>query len=238
VKATGFKKKQGVAADFGSPSGSRQNPPLRFVLHPVDWFHPYLSQRGIDRQTAEGFQVGLYSGPGLLHGRVVIPIHNPRGQLVGYAGRATDRTEPRYKFPAGFQKSPVLFNLHRAVRSGCRQVVVVEGFFDCLRVHQAGYPTVVALMGTGLSEAQQKLLLDHFEEVVLMLDGDEAGRRAARRIVAQLGSQVCVYRAEVPEGSQPDQLSPTQIRALLDAKLEAAPSGSPVRPAERRKPSA
>jgi DNA primase len=58
--------------------------------------------------------------------------------------------------------------------AGC--AIVVEGFFDCLRVHQAGYHNVVALMGVTLSEVQQQLLPARFPKLVLMLDGDEAGR--------------------------------------------------------------
>ncbi len=96
--------------------------------------------------------MGLYAGPGLLSGRVVIPLHDERGRLGAYCSRSLDGTQPRYKFPAGFPKSRVLFNLHRAAASGEAGVVVVEGFFDCLKVHQAGFRSVVALMGSALSQ--------------------------------------------------------------------------------------
>jgi DNA primase len=56
-----------------------------------------------------------------------------------------------YRFPAGFRKSLLLFNLHRVLATGVSTVVVVEGFFDALAVHQAGYPAVVGLMGSSLS---------------------------------------------------------------------------------------
>ena len=59
------------------------------------------------------FGIGYFPGKGSMSGRVVIPIHNERGELVAYAGRAIDQTEPKYKLPAGFKKSAVLFNLHR-----------------------------------------------------------------------------------------------------------------------------
>ena len=121
---------------------------------------------------------------------------------MAYAGRAIGQAEPRYRFPTGFRKSLELFNLHRAVRSGGRQVVVVEGFFDCMRVHQAGFRSVVALMGSALSATQQELLLGHFGELVLMMDGDETGRRASQRIAAQLGNRIPVRVVEVPAGNQ------------------------------------
>jgi DNA primase len=82
----------------------------------------------------------------------------------------------------------VIFNLHRAIgtaASATERAVVVEGFFDCLKVHQAGHGNVVALMGASLSDAQAMLLEQHFRELVLMLDGDAPGRRASRMVAAQ-----------------------------------------------------
>jgi DNA primase len=106
------------------------NQPLGFVLRGVVCDHPYLRSRSIPPYTARTFGVGFYGGTGLLHGRVVIPIRNENSELVAYAGRAIDGSEPKYRFPAGFRKSQVLFNLHRARQTGQQSVVVVEGFFD------------------------------------------------------------------------------------------------------------
>jgi DNA primase len=82
----------------------------------------------------------------------------------------------------------VVFNLHRAIEFAARQggvAIVVEGFFDCLKVHQAGYGNVVALMGASLSDRQSELLHTYFRELVVMLDGDEAGRRASQLLAAR-----------------------------------------------------
>jgi DNA primase len=106
-----------------------------------------------------------------MSGRIVIPIHNQHGELVAYAGRAIDGSEPRYKLPAGFHKSLELFNLQRAIggsNAGGR-VVVVEGFFDCMKVSQAGF-ACVALMGSSLSEPKEELLARYFKNACLMLD--------------------------------------------------------------------
>jgi DNA primase len=92
---------------------------------------------------------------------------------------------------------------------------VVEGFFDALRVHQSGYPNVVALLGASLSGAQEKLLLERFRELVLMLDGDEAGRRAHRQLAGRLRGKVSLSLAEAPSGRQPDQLSSEEIDRIL-----------------------
>ena len=188
--------------------------PLGFVLHGIDCVHPYLAARGIERATAQEFGIGVYRGPGILSGRLVIPIHNAAGELVAYCGRALDGTEPRYRFPAGFAKSEVLFNLHRAAATGQNRVVVVEGFFDCFQLHQAGV-AVVALMGAALSEAQQRTLLQSFHSVILMLDGDEAGRRATHTLAARLRLYASVRVVDLPDSLQPDQLSAAEIRQIL-----------------------
>lgn len=116
------------------------NKPLSFQVKGIDSAHSYLESRGITRETAEAFGAGFFSGKGSMHGRVVIPIHNEKAELVAYAGRVIDNSEPRYKLPAGFQKSLELYNLHRVGESD--RVVAVEGFFDCIKVHQAGFPNV------------------------------------------------------------------------------------------------
>ena len=188
------------------------NKPLNFELKGVDLGHPYLGARGITRETAESFGVGLFSGRGSMSGRVVIPIHSERGELVAYAGRAIDESEPRYKLPVGFHKRHVLFNLHKA---GGEQVIVVEGFFDCMKVWQAGYSSVVALMGSTLSERQEHLLVERFKMITLFLDADEAGRKAVEEIAARLLRKVHVRILEPPDGKQPDQLDQEQLRALL-----------------------
>jgi DNA primase len=116
------------------------NPPLDFALE-LDRRHPYLARRGIDRPTADHFRVGYFSGRGLMNGRLAIPIHDDGGRLVAYCGRTVDGGEPRYRFPAGFQKSHVLFHYDRARAAGGDQVIVVEGFFDCMRCTKQAFPT-------------------------------------------------------------------------------------------------
>jgi DNA primase len=191
------------------------NPPLPFALTGVDPSHPYLVERGIDPPTAVEFGVGFYARSGLLSGRIVIPIANARGQTVAYAGRALDDSLPKYQLPAGFRKGWELFNRHRAAATGSRTAIVVEGYFDCLRVHRAGLPWVVALMGSSLSAKQENALLEVFERVILLLDGDAAGRAASRAIAARLSRRCWVAEVQVPDGTQPDQLSLAAIRQLL-----------------------
>ncbi|HYW46499.1 MAG TPA: toprim domain-containing protein [Bryobacteraceae bacterium] len=95
-------------------------------------------------------------------------------------------------------------------------MVVVEGYFDCLKVHQAGFPSVVALMGAPRSSQQEALLRGRFQRIVRMLDGDDSGRRAAETIAAQLAGKLSFQLVRVPLGQQPDQMSQPEIAALLN----------------------
>src|ERR1700733_6905260 len=193
---------------------TEQNKPLSFTLQKIDHAHPYLKERGIMEETAREFGVGLFLGKGSMHGRIVIPIHNGKGELLAYAGRAIDGSEPRYKFPAGFHKSLELFNLHR-VRDEV-SVVLVEGFFDCMKVTQVGFPCV-ALMGSTMSNAQVEIIREHFAHVVVMLDGDEAGREASEGIADRL--RRLVYQVDLVtlnDGMQPDQLISDELHQMLN----------------------
>jgi len=189
--------------------------PLPFELGGVDCTHPYLADRGISQKTAREFGVGFYPGPGLMRGRLVIPIHNAQGELIAYCGRSLDQSPPRYRVPPGFAKSEVLFNMHRAAATEESAVVVVEGFFDCMKVHQAGIPSVVALMGAVLYEPQRGALAGRFRQVILMLDGDATGRTASAVIAEKLRPISTVQVQRLPAGAQPDQLSPEAIRKML-----------------------
>jgi DNA primase len=201
--------------------------PLRFSLRPIDNGHWYLKERGILADTAAHFGVGYYAGPGLLSGRVVIPIHNERGQLLAYGGRSIDEARPKYKLPGGFAKSRVLFNLHRALAQGQDTVIVVEGFFDCMKVHQAGRRCVAALMGCSLSAEQEKLLLERFRKIVWMLDADLAGQQATRWITHRLINRSTISVVSLIAGQQPDQMSSQDIQRVLSAavrRVQTAPN--------------
>jgi DNA primase len=189
--------------------------PLGFRLRGVEVRHPYLASRGIGEATAREFGIGFYAGPGLMSQRLVIPLDDEAGRLVGYAGRSLDGSEPRYRFPAGFAKSQVVFNLHRAAAAGQPRVIVVEGFFDCLKVYQAGFGSVVALMGSALYEPQGRLLVQRYRQMFLMLDGDAAGRRASAEIAARMAGRCRVKVITLAENRQPDQLSEEAIREII-----------------------
>jgi DNA primase len=208
--------------DFPPPAvpeigGEENNKPLTFTLRDIDHSHPYLRQRGIKEETAKLFGVGYFCGRGSMSGRVVVPIHNRASELVAYAGRSIDAMEPKYKLPAGFKKSAETFNLNRVIalpNAARKHVIVCEGFFDCMKVHQAGLHAVVSLMGSSMSEAQERLL-QQFVHVILFFDGDEAGREGARAIAARLTQYTFVKVINLPDGKQPDQLSSDEIKTII-----------------------
>src|ERR1043166_5280954 len=117
-------------------------------------------------------------------GRIVIPIQNSKGEVVAYAGRwpgdPPDKDTPKYKLPPNFKKRLELFNADRAFKEPPdKPLVIVEGFFDAIKLHQNGWRKVVALMGCDLSAAQEELIRQHTNScsrVIVMLDEDEAGR--------------------------------------------------------------
>lgn len=197
------------------PEGNR---PLELSLQ-LDVEHPYLEGRGLEPDTVALFGLG-HCKRGMMRGRIAIPIHDERGQLVAYAGRWSGAEEDppakdgKYKLPPKFHKSLVLFNLHR-VPADARTVVLVEGFFSVFWIHQVGIPNVVAMMGTALSDQQLALLTNRFKGVRLFLDGDTAGREAAARIATQLATSLWIRIVTPPEGKQPDELAPAVLTDLL-----------------------
>lgn len=203
-------KAEATASNEGKP-----NEPLSFKLK-LQHDHPYLQDRGISPELAEEFELG-YCNKGLLKGRIAIPIYDERGYLVAYAGRWVEgdlpKGEEKYKLPTGFKKLDVLYNLQSV--TGNKHLVVVEGFFSVVRLFAFGLPAV-ALMGTVLSDRQEKLLQESgLERVTLMLDGDKAGREAAEKILPRLARHFPVRVVELPEGTQPDTVDDATLQSLV-----------------------
>lgn len=187
-----FRKLLGAAPlpDAVLPAPSPE--PVRIVrpLRPLDAAHPYLSTRGIHEATARLFGMGVFTGAPPFGNRVVTPIHDGLGQLVGHLGRAIDDAiSPRYIVQRGTRRSRLLFNLHGVTRSGASTVILVEGVFDVLALHQHGMANAVASLGCDVSKAQRDLLAP-FDRVVILFDADAAGRRAALTLRRQLRGAV------------------------------------------------
>jgi DNA primase len=214
------------SVDGGRPQGL-PNAPLKFRLDKLERSHPYLTEeRKLTPETIIDFGIG-YCGKGMMADRIAIPIHNVKGEVVAYAGRfigAPREGVPKYKLPPGFRKSQELFNLDRAVREWPdKPLVIVEGFFDCMKLHQHGYRRSVALMGSTMSAAQEELIrqfTDSKSHVVVMLDENEAGKAGREDIACRL-SKFCFVR--VHQFSQPDMepehLTPEEVQQLVEGVL-------------------
>ena len=143
--------------------------------------------------------------------RVMIPIKDPKGKIVGFGGRVLDNSTPKYLNTAEtewFNKRRLLFAMdvaYKAIRSS-RQAIVVEGYMDAISLHAAGISNVVASMGTAFAAEQAKLLKRVADEVVFCYDSDSAGRKASVRAVSIARTEGLKVRiAGVPEGKDPDE---------------------------------
>jgi DNA primase len=206
------------------PEDNTPNPPLKFKLEKLDRAHPYFAERGISPETVIDFGLGYFTGDkGLMIGRIVIPIHNLKGEVVAYAGRwpgePPDGT-PKYKLPTGFKKGQEVFNLDRSIKEKTeRPLVIVEGFFDAIKLHQHGYRNVVALMGSTMTAAQEELIRRNTNprsHVVIMFDEDEAGIAGGEAIAARL-SKFCFVKVHVFDqpGMQPEHLTAEEAQQLF-----------------------
>ncbi|MGO8697801.1 MAG: CHC2 zinc finger domain-containing protein [Limisphaerales bacterium] len=201
---------------------SAPNKPLKFRLEKLQSDHPYLAERGLTPETIATFDVGFCS-KGMMADRIAIPIHNANGLLVAYAGRFPGEPEegtPKYKLPQGFRKSLELFNLDQAIKEPPEKpLIIVEGFFGCMKLHQHGCRKVVALMGSTMSSAQEELIRTHtnaHSRAIVMLDEDDAGRAGREDIALRLAKFLFVkVHIFEQEGRQPEQLSADEVTTAL-----------------------
>jgi DNA primase len=214
-------------ATASSPESNAPNPPLKFRLDKLERNHAYLLQeRGLTPETIVDFGIG-YCSKGMMEGRIAIPIHNAKGEVVAYAGRflgAPPEGVPKYKLPPGFRKSQELFNIDRAAKEPqTKPLVIVEGFFDCMKLHQLGCKKVVALMGSTLSAAQEELIRRYTyseSRIIVMLDENEAGKAGREDIACRLSrfSFVRVHQFEKPD-MEPEQLTPDELCEIVGGVL-------------------
>ena len=197
------------------------NAPLKFALKDLQTDHPYITARGLTAETAEEFGLG-FCKRGTMASRVVIPMHNAGGELVGYAGRwpgDPPEKRPKYKLPEGFRKMSEVFNLHRALREADDSpLIVVEGFFDVMKLWQQGWRRTVSLMGSHLSATHERLLTEAGQRsgIKLLLDEDDAGRTGRAKALLRLATKVFVRVVPLPrEGAQPDHLTEDELKSLL-----------------------
>ena len=226
----------------------------------------YLKGRGISGQTAQRFEIGfapdawhgltenttsdshslqlsgmlVRNDSGKTHdrfrNRVMYPIRDRRGRVIGFGGRVTDKSEPKYlnspETPL-FQKGRELYGLYelrKSTRGSPERIIVVEGYMDVIALSQSGIDYSVATLGTATSSNQVSLLFRETDEIVFCFDGDNAGKKAAwRALHAALPSLKAGRDARflfLPDGEDPDSLvnsigAERFIQQLIDNAIDA-----------------
>ena len=159
---------------------------------------------------------GAYDAPGFLNGCIGVRLHDLKGHPIGYAGR---RLHPKqvqlygkWKLPPALPKSALLYNFHRLSSCAHKALVIVEGPWAVMRLAQLNIPAV-ALLGIHLSPTQRDLLRTR-QHVILMLDGDCAGRRATICIRNALKPNIKVDTITLPLDHDPDDLTDDQLSSI------------------------
>ncbi len=141
--------------------------------------------------------------------RVMFPIIDVRGSVIGFGGRVLDEATPKYLNSPDtpvYNKSRNFFALNVAKKSKQGRIILTEGYMDAIALHQAGFDCAVASLGTSLTEEHAKLLSNYTGEVIVSYDADSAGVSAAQRAITLLqktGMKVRVLR--IPNGKDPDE---------------------------------
>lgn len=139
----------------------------------------YFKSRGITLESISYFSLGYSENINM----VTVPVHSPDGIPVGIVGRSI--SEKKFKNSVNLPRSKTMFNIHRAKKIG-DNIIIVESSFDAIRVHQAGFPNVVATLGGSISPENINLLNRYFNKITIMTDSDEAGRELGQTIANRL----------------------------------------------------
>ena len=157
--------------------------------------------------------------------RLIFPIYDVSSRVVGFGGRLLGPGEPKYLNSAEspvFSKGRLLYGLNWAKQAARRdeRMLVVEGFFDVMRLHGEGIESVVAPMGTALTDEQAKLIRRYTQRVYLLYDSDKAGLKATFRSGDELLAQgAAVQVVTLPDGEDPDSFVRTHGARGLEAQL-------------------
>ncbi|MCF7818593.1 MAG: DNA primase [Kiritimatiellales bacterium] len=164
--------------------------------------------------------------------RIMFPICDQMGRVIGFSGRIMNKAEKGAKYvnspeTALFRKNQVLFAFDKARKAivDARQAIVVEGQIDAIRCHQAGMDNVVASQGTALTENHARLIKRYADEVVLVLDADAAGVKAAlASSEIFIATELSVRVVTLPEKEDPDSLIKNSGAEALTSLVKTAPS--------------
>lgn len=166
-------------------------------------------KRGLSKEAVVEWELGWHAKSR----RWSVPIRDMKKRLVGISGRAYDPdTKPKFLHSTGFKRDYYLYGEHKIDK--VKRLFIVEGFIDVVWLWMHGYPAV-AVMGSYLSRFQIEKLQRFCQEAVIVPDGDEPGYEAADRELKQLLPKMMCAVADVPEGSDPDDLSKETLLEIL-----------------------
>ncbi|MGH7695212.1 MAG: DNA primase [Gemmatimonadaceae bacterium] len=214
-----------LADRFGLGFAPREIGLLRAHLTSLGYEEPKLLEAGLLVQRDEGAEPRPR-----FRGRLMFPIHDLASHVAGFGGRLIGPGEPKYLNSAEspiFVKGKLLYGLHTARLAARREdrILLVEGYFDALRIVSAGLESVVAPLGTALTGDQAQLLTRYTKNTYLLYDGDPAGLKATFRAgdeLLRMGATVRVVT--FPEGDDPDTFVARNggeaLEKLLDRSLD------------------
>ena len=186
-----------------------------------------LAKTRNDAESAPGERSSAYDR---FRGRIIFPICNDVGEVIGFSGRLLKDAEGAAKYlnspeTALFRKGHVLFGLHKTKRAliETNSAIVCEGQLDLISLFEAGITNVVAPQGTAFTEKQARLLKRFVNDVVLCFDADAAGQKAAERSLdALLQNDLIVRVAEMPAGEDPDSLVRHEGKEAFESRIAGA----------------
>lgn len=174
---------------------------------PTDVKRYLLDDRKMDPEMLQRWEVGWDAR----WRRIVIPVRDCKGRLVGISRRAFNPNDkPKYMHSAGFRRDFYIYGECFLQEGQDVTGYITEGFFDVMRLRSRGYRGI-AVMGTHLSDFQAEKLVRFFTKLVIVPDGDKPGYEAAQRMFEQLKTRLPTSVADIPEGMDPDDLSPQQM---------------------------
>ena len=179
---------------------------LGFAPNRWDALITEMASQGYDKRDLLDAGLAVSNKDGRIYdrfrNRVMFPIIDVRGSVIGFGGRVMDDATPKYLNSPDtpvYNKSRNVFALNRAKTSKAGRVILTEGYMDTIALHQAGFDSAVASLGTALTEEHGQLLSRYFKEAVIAYDGDGAGIAAAQRAIPLLekaGLKVKVLRMQ------------------------------------------
>lgn len=147
------------------------------------------NERGFLDETLHHFRIGYSYNKAIFKDMIVVPMHDPTGMPIGVIGRCID--EKRFKNSKGLPKNQTMWNLHRAKKAS-DTVIVCEASFDAMRIHQAGFPNVVAILGGNVTQHHFNLFDRYFNKIIIMTDYDEKQYYKSCARCAKLGYKLCL----------------------------------------------